>query len=105
MIENEKHKELVDNFLQTCQMKRSINFNDVLKEAQNVLAETQSLTDLDSLDSFDKRDILETAIFNLEDKLEFVPIKNLLKEVDKYIEDDEAIKISQDDFCMQSKCL
>lgn len=82
LVENEKHIELTDKFLANSKLKRSIDFNDVLKEAK-------SIVDFDSLNIFDKKDFLETAIFNLEDKLEFVPIKKLLKDVDRYIQEEE----------------
>lgn len=82
--ENEKYIDLRNHFLKTCERRKSINFEDLLRKAKET-CESNSIT-FDRLNPHDRRDMIETAIYNFEDNGEFVPIKTLLKELDVFIE-------------------
>lgn len=80
-IEKNKFIELSSEFENRGGKKNPIAFKDLLNHAKE-------LVDFENLNVYDKRDMLETAIYNFEDKNYFVPTKALLKEIYDFFENE-----------------
>ena len=79
----EKYQSLKEKFISENEnsFKKPIELSDVIRHARNKI-------DIDSLNETDYREILESSIFEIEDKKEtLVPIRNLLNELEEHIQE------------------